>query len=239
MEKIKPEELKQSNIQRPYIRFIPTDKQPGKVVLKANNLVKGYGGKPVINKLSFEVQRDDKVAIIGPNGLGKTTLLKLLAKVLEPDSGTVEYGHEVKTAYFPQNHQKAIDKDTPLTSFDWLKDKKTGIYDQEVRSVMGKMLFSGDDAFKPVRGLSGGETGRILMAEMMLLSHNVLLMDEPDNHLDLEAVSALGWGLAEYKGTVVFVSHNRDLIETVATKIIAFTPTGIDVYDGKYQEYLA
>lgn len=236
MEKLMPEELKKSNIQRPYIRFIPTEKAPGKVVLKAENISKSYDEQSVIKKFSLEVNRGDKIAIIGANGLGKTTLIKMLAGVLPPDTGKVELGHEAKVAYFPQNHHDAIDKAHPMQSFDWLKSRKSGVYDQEVRSVMGKMLFGGDDAFKQITTLSGGETARILMAAMMLIEHNVLIMDEPNNHLDLEAVSALGWGLNEYKGTVIFVSHDRDLIETVANKVVVFTPKGIQVFTGTYAE---
>src|SRR6202008_3989216 len=155
----------------------------------------------------------------GNNGRGKTTLLKMLAKALQPDAGTVELGHQAIIGYFPQNHNEIVDKSTDRTSFEWLKERRPGIYDQDIRSVMGKMLFGGDDAFKPVATLSGGETARLILAGMMLSEHNLLILDEPNNHLDLEAVSALGWGLAEYKGSVMVASHDRDLISTVANKI--------------------
>ncbi len=238
MEKLQPQELKKSNIERPYIRFIPSDKAPGKIVLKAEHLSKSFDGVPVIQDFSFDVHKGDKIGIIGPNGLGKSTLVKMLAHKLTPDSGSVELGHQAEVAYFPQNHQDAIDKDINMTAFDWLKSRRPGVYDQDVRGVMGKMLFGGDDAFKPVRGLSGGETARLLMAEMMLLEHNTLILDEPNNHLDLEAVSALSWGLNEYKGTVIIVCHDRDLIENVANTLIIFTKNGIEVYRGPYSEYL-
>jgi ATPase subunit of ABC transporter with duplicated ATPase domains len=132
-----------------------------------------------------------------------------------------------------------VDKKSTTTAFDWLKERKPGIYDQDIRSVMGKMLFGGDDAFKPVATLSGGETARLILAGMLLSDHNLLIMDEPNNHLDLEAVSALGWGLEEYKGSVIVASHDRDLISTVATQIIAFEADGIHIFDGKLDEYLA
>lgn len=237
MEKLEPQELKKSNIQRPYIRFIPTDKQPGQIILKAKNLAKSFDGEQVINNFSFELERGDKVGVIGANGLGKTTLIKMLVGAHTPDQGEVEIGHNVNIAYFPQNHSEIVDKESSQQAFDWLKSKKSGSYEQDIRSVMGKMLFGGDDAFKAVATLSGGETARLIMAEMMLIDHNVLILDEPNNHLDLEAVSALAWGLNEYKGTALIVSHDRDLIETVATKIIALTPTGIIFYDGPYSEY--
>lgn len=238
MERLQPQELKQSNIQRPYIRLIPTEKQPGKIVLKANNLSKDYDGHKVIKDFSLEVVRGDKIAIIGANGRGKTTLLKMLVGALKPSSGNVELGHQALISYFPQNHAEIVEKKEGENSFDWLKARRSGIYDQDIRGVMGKMLFGGDDAFKQLKALSGGETARLIIAGMMLADHNVILLDEPNNHLDLEAVSALGWGLNEYKGTVILVSHDRDLLATVATKIIAFEDDGIRVFDGPLEEYL-
>lgn len=237
--RLQPQELKKTNIQRPYIRFIPVEKAPGKIVLKAESISKGYDSKQVIKNFSIEIHRGDKIGVIGNNGRGKTTLLKMLASVLQPDKGMVEPGHQVILGYFPQNHSEVIDKKVSDNSFDWLKLRRPGIYDQDIRSAMGKMLFGGDDAFKPVRGLSGGETARLLLAGMMLSDHNVLILDEPNNHLDLEAVSALGWGLNEYKGTVIVSSHDRDLIATVATKIIAFESDGLHIFDGPLDEYLA
>lgn len=237
--KLQPQDLKKSNIQRPYIRFIPMEKAPGKIVLKIDNISKSYDGQTVIKSFSLEIDRGDKIGVIGNNGRGKTTLLKMLALVLAPDSGTVELGHQAVLCYFPQNHSEIINKEQNLNSFDWLKERRPNIYDQEIRSVMGKMLFGGDDAFKPVKSLSGGETARLIIAGMMLTDHNTLILDEPNNHLDLEAVSALGWGLNEYKGTVVVASHDRDLIDNVATKLIAFEADGIHVFDGPLEEYLA
>jgi ATPase subunit of ABC transporter with duplicated ATPase domains len=237
--RLQPQELKKSNIQRPYIRFIPNEKAPGKVLLKVDNSSKGYGGIPVIQNFSIEINRGDKIGVIGNNGRGKTTLLKMLAKAMTPDKGKVELGHQVLISYFPQNHSDIIEKKGDKTAFDWLKERKPGIYDQDIRSVMGKMLFGGDDAFKPLATLSGGETARIILAGMMLSEHNLLILDEPNNHLDLEAVSALGWGLEEYKGSVIVASHDRDLISTVATKIIAFEADGIHVFEGNLEEYLA
>jgi ATPase subunit of ABC transporter with duplicated ATPase domains len=235
--RLQPQELKKSNIQRPYIRFIPTEKQPGKIVLKVEDISKAFD-EPVIKRFNLEVHRGDKIGVIGANGRGKSTLLKMLAGVLAPDKGKVEPGHQVSISYFPQNHGEIVDKKTTQNAFEWLKVRKPGIYDQDVRSAMGKMLFGGDDAFKPVSGLSGGETARLIMAGMMLSDHNVIILDEPNNHLDLEAVSALGWGLEEYKGTAIVASHDRDLLDNFATKIIAFEPEGIVVFDGNLEEYL-
>lgn len=238
MGRLQPQELKKTNIQRPYIRFIPTEKAPGKIVLKVQHLNKSYDGKQVIRNFDIEIERGDKIGVIGNNGRGKTTLLKMLAGALKPDSGTVEFGHQVVIGYFPQNHAEIVNKKSQQTAFEWLKERRPGIYDQDVRGVMGKLLFAGDDAFKPVATLSGGETARLIICGMLLADHNTLILDEPNNHLDLEAVSALGWSLDEYKGTVVVASHDRDLIDCVAKKIIAFEEDGIHFHDGPLEEYL-
>lgn len=239
IERLQPQDLKKSNIQRPYIRFIPTEKQPGKIIFKVDHVSKGYESKQVIKSFSLEISRGDKIGVIGANGRGKSTLLKMIAGVLQPEKGVVEPGHQVMIGYFPQDHTDVVNKQTKETAFDWLKVRKSNIYDQEIRSAMGKMLFGGDDAFKPVSGLSGGETARLILAGMMLSDHNVIILDEPNNHLDLEAVSALGWGLAEYKGSVIVASHDRDLISHVANRIIAFEDDGIHIHNGTLDEYLA
>lgn len=239
IQRLQPQELKKSNIQRPYIRFIPMEKQPGKIVLKVEGIQKNYDGNSVFSKnFSLEILRGDRIGVIGNNGRGKTTLLKMLANVLIPDQGKVELGHQASLSYFPQNHAEIVDKKSAQNAFEWLRERRTGLYDQDVRSALGKMLFSGDDAFKSVATLSGGETARLIIAGMMLADHNVLILDEPNNHLDLEAVSALGYGLSEYKGTVIVASHDRDLINNVATKIIAFEADGIHIFEGPLEEYL-
>lgn len=238
IERLQPEELKKSNIQRPYVRFIPMSKQPGEIILKMDHVSKSYDDLEVIKKFNLEVKRGDRIGVIGNNGAGKTTLLKLMVGALQPDAGTVTLGHQVNISYFPQNHEELVDKKNKVTGFDWLKEQRPGIYDQEIRGVMGKMLFAGDDAFKNVGSLSGGETARLIIAGMMLSEHNVIILDEPNNHLDLEAVSALAWGLHEYKGTVIVVSHDRDLIGTVANKLIVYEDDKIIFFDGPLEEYL-
>lgn len=239
IERLQPQELKKSNIQRPYIRFPSPDKPSGKIVCHLENVSKSYDNIPVIKKFNLEIQKGDRIGVIGNNGRGKTTLLKMIAGVLPPDSGTIEYGHQVMTSYFPQNHSELISKKEQRTAFEWLRNKKAGLYDQDIRSVLGKLLFGGDDAFKQISALSGGETARLIISGMMLEEHNFIVLDEPNNHLDLEAVSALSWGLNEYKGTVIVASHDRDLIGKVATKIISFEETGIIVFDGNLEQYFA
>lgn len=239
IERLEPQELKKSNIQRPYIRFYPPEKPSGQIVFKLEDIIKGYGGPPIIKGFTQDIVRGDKIAIIGNNGRGKTTLLKMLAGVLPQESGKIEIGHQVQIGYFPQNHSEVIDKKSNLTAFEWLKSKKDNVYDQDIRSILGKMLFSGEDAFKPVSHLSGGETARLILGWMMLCNYNVLILDEPNNHLDLEAVSALAWALKDYKGTVIMASHDRELITQSTTKLFAFDDKGLHLFDGTLEEYLA
>ncbi len=239
IERLEPQELKKSNIQRPYIRFYPPEKPSGQIVLKVNEIFKAYDGKPVISRFSCEVAKGDKIGIIGNNGKGKTTLLKMLAGVLTCDAGKIELGHQVQIGYFPQNHNELLDKKSSMTVFDWLKKRREGVYDQDIRSILGKMLFSGDDAFKPLSALSGGEAARLIIGGMMLCNYNVLILDEPNNHLDLEAVSALSWALQDFKGTVLVASHDRDLITSSATKIFSFEDQGFRIFDGKLDEYFS
>jgi len=238
VEKLQPSELKKSNIQRPYIRFALEDNQPGKMIFRIEDLSKAYAANEVISHFTADIARDDKIAVIGNNGRGKTTLLKMLAGVLKPDGGETAVGHNVDIGYFPQNHHDLVDKDADMTMFDWLKGQREGLYDQDIRGVLGKMLFAGDDAFKKIGVLSGGETARLILASLMIRSPNVLIMDEPNNHLDIEAVSALCWGFEEYKGTLIFSSHDRDLVGNVAKKIIALEEDGIHFFHGTLDEYL-
>lgn len=238
MERLAPQDLKKSNIDRPYIRFIPSDVVPGKIVAKVEKASKTYDKDPVITGLELEIQRGDKIGIIGNNGRGKTTLIKMLVGALQPTSGAVTLGHNVQVSYFPQNHAEIVDKSDTRDIATWLQALRPGIYDQEIRSALGKMLFGGDDAFKKVATLSGGETARLMLASMTLTSHNTLILDEPNNHLDLEAVSALTWGLEEYKGTVIVASHDRDLLSALCTKLIAFEDDGIHFYEGGLDAYL-
>ncbi|MBI3508585.1 MAG: ABC-F family ATP-binding cassette domain-containing protein [Chlamydiia bacterium] len=238
IQRLQPLELKKSNIQRPYIRFNAPEKQSGQVVFKTSHLCKGYGHQPVIENFSCEIHRGDKIAVIGNNGKGKTTLLKLLAGVLQPDRGTLTPGHALEIGYFPQNHGDVIHKHSPETAFDWLKGRTATVFDQDARGILGRMLFSGDEAFKPLSALSGGETARLLLGGLILLGPNFLVLDEPNNHLDLEAVSALAWGLEDFKGTAIVASHDRELINGFATKIFAFEEEGLVIFDGTLDAYL-
>ncbi len=236
IDRLQPLELKKSNIQRPYIRFQNPEKPSGHVVFKVDRLTKAYDGHPVFKPFSCEIHKGDKIAIIGNNGRGKTTFLKLLAGKLQPDGGSITLGHQTDVGYFPQNHGEVINKHTAHTAFDWLKERKEIVFDQDARGILGKMLFSGDDAFKEVRTLSGGETARLIIGGLVLTAPNTLILDEPNNHLDLEAVSALAWGLDEFKGTVVVATHDRELINGFAKKIIAFEEDGVHFFQGPLEE---
>ncbi len=236
--KLEPQELKQSNIQRPYIRFYPPEVPSGQLVFKVKKVGKTYEETPVFENLSLEIHKGDKIGIIGNNGRGKTTLLKMLAQVLQPTTGSIEFGHNVSLGYFPQNHQDIIDKGSSISLFDYLKEASPNLFDEKVRSILGKMLFSGEDAFKLVKTLSGGETARLILGKLMLLNPNTLILDEPNNHLDLEAVSALSWALQDFKGTAIVATHDRTLLTEFATKIIAFEEKKIVFFEGTLEEYL-
>jgi len=241
IDRLAPQELKASNIQRPYIRW-PELSPSGELVLNAKNLSMDYGEGTVLSGVNLEILRGQKIGVIGSNGCGKTTLIKLLAGKIAPKTGEVRYGHKLQMGYFPQLHEEVVDKHSNLTAFDWLKGCREGLYDQEVRGALGKLLFGGDDAFKQVNILSGGETARLILAALLLQDPNVLILDEPNNHLDLESVSALASGLEDFKGTVIVVSHDRDLISRVATSMIVFDakcPGKLSVFPGTLEEYYA
>src|ERR1700687_442242 len=221
VERIQTSELARSNIARPYIRFdmkSPSGRHP----LEFKGVRKSYGSHVVIDKFSANVERGEKIAVIGRNGAGKTTLLKSLVRsapgfiddadrVFLADAGNVKWGHEVAVGYFAQDTTDTIAKDT--TVIEWLHQFDPKASQQELRGVLGQMLFSGEDAEKSTRALSGGESARLIFCKLMLQKPNVLVFDEPTNHLDLEAINALNIALQKYPGTVLFVTHDHDVIE--------------------------
>jgi ATPase subunit of ABC transporter with duplicated ATPase domains len=246
IEKIKPEDVKPSSRQYPWIRFEYDEKEKlHRLAVEVENLSFGYEpGQQVIDKLNVHIAAGDRVAIIGENGVGKTTLLKLLVGELQPRHGSVKWAEKAKPGYFAQDHSADFDSDKSLT--DWISEwVRAGGYDGEdlitlVRGTLGRLLFSGDEVKKPVRVISGGEQGRMLFGKLMLLRPNVLVMDEPTNHLDMESIESLNNGLDAFTGTLVFVSHDRQFVSSLANKIIELKLDGSHVvYEGGYEDYLA
>ncbi|TMA30235.1 MAG: ATP-binding cassette domain-containing protein [Deltaproteobacteria bacterium] len=236
LEKLSVTDIKKSNIARPFIKF--EQKRPsGKQTLTMEGLSKGFlKGKPLFKSFSALITKGEKVAVVGRNGAGKTTLLRTLLGELEPDAGKVTWGHEAQIGYMPQDVRPVIPTNT--TCFDYLHDIDPSAGNEEIRGLLGRMLFRGDEGMKPTKALSGGEAVRLLFCKLMLVKPNVLVLDEPTNHLDLESISALGDGLMSYPGTVIFVAHDRDLIDTAATRILAFTHGGLEDFAGDYETFL-
>ena len=234
MARLSATELKRSNIQRPFIRF-EQNKPSGREVVVARDLCKAFD-QPVLNKINLEIMRGDRVAIIGGNGVGKTTLLRCLIGELPSDSGTVKWGSGMSWGYYPQDTSEAIPPG--ITALEWIMRFEPNGDAQIVRGLLGRMLFAGDEALKQTDKLSGGETARLLLAKLMLQKDPVLIFDEPTNHLDLESVNALGEGLSAFPGTVILVSHDRDLISDAATRLLSYTPEGWIDFPGTYDDYL-
>ena len=240
LEKIKlsMSDLKRSNIQRPFIRF-EIAQQSGKLVLEVDRLTKSFEGETVFTDVSFTLTRGDKLAVVGPNGVGKTTLLKCLAKAYEPDRGKFRLGHEVSVGYMPQDHEEGLVNAAGKTAYEWLHQWDPKATVEEVRGLLGRMLFPSEDAEKPVSALSGGETVRLLMSKLTLTKDNLLLLDEPTNHLDLESIRALEESLTRYEGTLIFVVHDQAVLEEVATCVLELRPDGSwDFFPGGYEDFL-
>jgi ATPase subunit of ABC transporter with duplicated ATPase domains len=246
VERLATTELARSNIQRPYIKF-DMKRNSGKHPLEIKSVEKSYDDLKVIPRFTASIGRGEKIALMGRNGTGKTTLLKSLVwnapgfiddsdKNFPINGGTVNWGHEVSVGYFAQDHAESFTRDN-TSSIDWLWQFDPSANQQELRGLMGQMLFSGDDAMKPTRALSGGETARLIFCRLMLQKPNFLVLDEPTNHLDLESINALNIALQRYDGTVLLVTHDHDVIDEVATRIWNFRGGKIDDFKGNYEEF--
>ncbi|PYY10558.1 MAG: ABC-F family ATPase [Acidobacteria bacterium] len=244
VERLQTTDLAKSNIQRPYIKFT-MNRPSGRHALEFQDVSKNYGENNVINGFGASVGRGEKIALIGRNGAGKTTLIRSLlgsapavsSEGLDIDSGDIKWGHEVQIGYFAQDHRQSIADG--FTTLDWLRQFDPKASTEELRGLLGQMLFQRDKALKPVEALSGGEAARVLFCKLMLEKPNVLVLDEPTNHLDLESINALNIALQRYEGTVFLVTHDHDLIEEVATRIWHFDHGKIEDFKGTYDEYTA
>ncbi|HET7774926.1 MAG TPA: ABC-F family ATPase [Azospira sp.] len=245
IDKIKPEDVKPSSRQYPWIRFDFDEKDKlHRQAVEVENLNFGYDpAKLLIKNFNCTLDAGDKVAVIGENGVGKTTLLKLLLGQLQPTYGTIKWAEKAKPGYYAQDHASDFAEDASLTDWitAWVRQGgyEGGDVETLIRGTLGRLLFSGDEVKKSVKVISGGEQGRMLFGKLMLLHSNVLLLDEPTNHLDMESIESLNTALDLFKGTLVFVSHDREFVSSLATRIIEVKPDGIVDYKGTYEEYLA
>ena len=236
LEKLTLDDIKPSSRKYPYIAFKP-DREAGAQLLVVENLSKTIDGQQVLKDVSFMVTKGDKIAFVGPDGLAKTTLFQILMGELEADSGEFKWGVTTSQAYFPKDNSAFFDG-VELNLVDWLRQFSRDQEETFIRGYLGRMLFSGEESQKEAQVLSGGEKVRCMLAKMMLSGANVLLLDEPTNHLDLESITSLNNGLTNFDGTILFVSHDHQFIETVANRIIEITPQGLMDRRMTYDEYL-
>ncbi len=236
LEKLTLEDIKPSSRKYPFIDFKP-EREIGNDLLEINKITKQIEGVNILDNISFVVNKGDKIALVGPNSLEKTTLFKILMDELKADSGTFKWGITTSQAYFPKDNSSYFDGHNE-SIIDWLRQYSTDKDDSFIRGWLGRMLFSGEESKKKVSVLSGGERVRCMLSKMMLSGSNILILDEPTNHLDLESITALNDGLIKFKGTLLFASHDHQFIHTVANRIIEITPKGIIDRQMPYDKYL-
>ena len=235
LEKIELEEIKPSNRRYPYIDFKP-DREVGKEVLTLKNISKTINGEKILNNISFSVKREDKIAFLADNELAKTVLFQIIAGELEPDEGEIIWGTTITTSYFPKDNSFLFNENIDLVN--WLRPYSKEDDDTYIRGFLGRMLFSGEEALKKVKVLSGGEKVRCVLSKMMLSGANFLIFDEPTNHLDMEAITALNEGMKKFKGVILFTSHDHQLTQTVANRIIDIQKDKLIDREITYNEYL-
>lgn len=236
LEKLQFEDMQVSNRKYPYIEFKP-EREAGNNMLKVENLSKTIDGEKILNNISFTVNTGDKVVILSNNDIAKTALFQILAGEMEPDSGTYEWGMTTSQSYFPKDNSKYFEN-VDLSLIDWMRQFSTDQHEEYVRGFLGRMLFSGEEARKMAKVLSGGEKVRCMLSKMMLSGANVLLLDNPTDHLDLESITSLNKSLIRFPGTVLFTTHDHEFIQTVANKIIEITPNGILEKEMEYDDYI-
>ncbi|MFV0412793.1 MAG: ABC-F family ATP-binding cassette domain-containing protein [Oscillospiraceae bacterium] len=236
LENLTFEEMPASSRRYPWVGFTP-ERELGKDVLFVENLSKTINGVKLLDNISFTVGRTDKIALVGDNELAHTALFQILAGEMEPDSGSIKWGVSTSQAYFPTDNS-AFFEGSEANMLEWLAPYSPDQHESYLRQFLGRMLFSGDDVFKKVKVLSGGEKVRCMLSRMMLSGANVLMLDQPTNHLDLESITAVNNGLADFKGVLLFSSHDYEFIQTVANRIMEFAPGGFIDRSGTFEEYL-
>ncbi len=236
LEKLQFEDMQISNRKYPYIEFKP-EREAGNNMLKVENLSKTIDGEKVIDNISFTINTGDKVVILSNNDIAKTTLFQLLAGEIEPDEGKIEWGVTTSQSYFPKDNSEYFEG-VDLSLIDWLRQFSSDQHEEYVRGFLGRMLFSGEEATKKAKVLSGGEKVRCMLSKMMLSNANVLLLDNPTDHLDLESITSLNKSLERFPGTILFTTHDHEFIQTIANKIIEITPKGILEKEMEYDDYL-
>ncbi|KAF5029570.1 putative ABC transporter ATP-binding protein YbiT [bioreactor metagenome] len=236
LEKLEIEEMPASSRRYPFVKFSP-DREVGNEILTVEGLSKTIDGTDVLKNISFRVNRDDKIAFVGENELAQSTLFKILVGEMEPDTGTIKWGQTITKSYFPKDNSEFFDG-VNLNLVDWMRQYSEDQSESFLRGFLGRMLFSGDDALKPANVLSGGERVRCMLSRMMLSGSNVLVLDQPTNHLDLESITALNNGLMDFKEIVLFSSHDHQFIQTVANRIIELNEQGMVDMAMTYDEYL-
>lgn len=236
LEKITLDDIKPSSRKYPYVAFKP-EREVGNDILFVDNLTKTVDGVKILNNVSFTVTKGDKIAFVSPNELVNTTLFKILMGDLEPDSGSFKWGVTITQSYFPKDNSQFFNG-IDLNLIDWLRQYSQEKTESYIRGFLGRMLFSGEESLKKVSVLSGGEKVRCMLSRMMLSSANLLILDQPTNHLDLESITALNNGLQEYKSNILFSSHDHQFIQTIANRIIEITPDGLIDRRESYDEYL-
>ena len=241
LDKLTVEEMPASSRRYPFVGF-KMDREPGKEILAVEGLTKTVDGRKVLDNVSFRVNKGDKIAFVGEDEIATTTLFKILMEELEPDAGTFKWGTTITTSYFPLDNS-AFFNDCDLNLVDWLGQYTADNAEENTesfkRSFLGRMLFSGDDVYKPVKVLSGGEKVRCMLSRMMLFGSNVLVLDQPTNHLDLESITAVNNGLIDFKGVVLFASHDHEFVETIADRIMEFVDGKLIDKMCTYDDYIA
>ncbi|OPJ56896.1 ABC-F family ATP-binding cassette domain-containing protein [Alkalithermobacter paradoxus] len=235
LDKISLDDIKPSSRKYPFVHFKP-EREAGNILLEINGLSKTVEGEKVLDNVTFTVNKGDKIAFVGPNELAKTTLFKILMNELEADSGEYTWGVTTSQAYFPKDNSEYFNTDLNLV--DWLRQFSVEKEETFIRGFLGRMLFSGEETQKKASVLSGGEKVRCMLSKMMLSGANVLILDEPTNHLDLESITALNNGLIDFSGTILFVSHDHQFVQTIANRIIEITPNGVIDRYMTFDEYL-